>query len=79
MDRDGTKDGYDVELLAKITGMVNIPLIASGGCGTLSHLYDAIVEGGVSAVLAASIFHYGEFTIPETKAYLKGRGVEIRD
>jgi len=79
MDRDGTKDGYDVELLAKITGMVNIPVIASGGCGTLSHLYDAIVEGGVSAVLAASIFHYGEFTIPETKAYLKGRGVEIRD
>ena len=78
MDRDGTKDGYDLELLREITSRVNIPVIASGGCGKLSHLYDAVVEGGVSAVLAASIYHYGEFTIPETKAYLKERGVDVR-
>jgi cyclase len=78
MDRDGTKDGYDLELLKTISSKVNIPVIASGGCGELSHLYDAIVEGGSSAVLAASIYHYGEFTIPETKTYLKGRGVDIR-
>lgn len=79
MDRDGTKDGYDLELLKAITSRVNIPVIASGGCGKLSHLYDAITEGGASAVLAASIFHYGEFTIPEVKKYLKERGVPIRE
>jgi cyclase len=79
MDRDGTKDGYDNDLLSKITSMVNIPVIASGGCGTLAHLYEAIVDGGVSAVLAASIFHYGEFTIPQTKVYLKERGVNVRE
>jgi cyclase len=78
MDRDGTRDGYDLELLREITSRVNIPVIASGGCGKLEHLYDAIVAGGASAVLAASIFHYGEFTIPETKRYLLERGVEIR-
>jgi cyclase len=78
MDRDGTKDGYDVELLLAISSRVNIPLIASGGCGKLAHLYDAIVGGGSSAVLAASIYHYGEFTIPETKDYLRSRGVDIR-
>ncbi|MBN2323394.1 MAG: imidazole glycerol phosphate synthase subunit HisF [Spirochaetes bacterium] len=79
MDRDGTKDGYDIELLQKITSLVNIPVIASGGCGILSHLYDAIRLGGASAVLAASIFHYGEFTVPQAKAYLSGRGIEIRE
>jgi len=79
MDRDGTKDGYDLDLLARITAAVNIPVIASGGCGVLSHLYDAIQKGGASAVLAASIFHYGEFTIPQTKAYLRARGVNIRE
>jgi len=78
MDRDGTKNGYDVDLLRNITSRVNIPVIASGGCGTLAHLYDAIVQGGSSAVLAASIYHYGEFTIPETKEYLRKRGVDIR-
>jgi cyclase len=78
MDRDGTRDGYDVELLREITSRVNIPVIASGGCGELAHLYDAIVGGGSSAVLAASIYHYGEFTIPETKEYLRKRGVDIR-
>lgn len=79
MDRDGTKDGYDLELLKKITDLVNIPVIASGGCGKLSHLYHAIITGGVSAVLAASIFHYGVFTIPRVKEYLKKRGVDIRE
>lgn len=78
MDRDGTKDGYDIDLLQRITSLVNIPVIASGGCGKLSHLFDAIREGGVSAVLAASIFHYGEFTVPQTKEYLKSRGIDIR-
>jgi cyclase len=78
MDRDGTKDGYDLALLGEISSAVNIPVIASGGCGELAHLYDAVVLGGASAVLAASIFHYGEFTIPETKEYLKNRGVNIR-
>jgi cyclase len=78
MDRDGTKDGYDVELLREITSRVNIPVIASGGCGRLSHLYDAVIDGGASAVLAASIYHYGEFTIPESKQYLAGRGVPVR-
>jgi cyclase len=78
MDRDGTRDGYDLELLERITSRVNIPLIASGGCGTLSHLHDAIEIGGASAVLAASIYHYGEFTIRETKEYLLERGVAIR-
>jgi len=79
MDRDGTKDGYDVELLQKISSLVGIPVIASGGCGRLSHLYDAIRDGGASAVLAASIFHYGEFTVPQTKEYLKKRGIDIRE
>ena len=79
MDRDGTKDGYDVVLLKEITSRVNIPVIASGGCGKLSHLYDAIVKGGASAVLAASIFHYGEYTISEAKEYLRKRGVPIRN
>ena len=79
MDRDGTKDGYDIELLETITSLVNIPVIASGGCGMLSHLYDAIRLGGASAVLAASIFHYGEFTVPQAKAYLAGREIEIRE
>jgi len=78
MDRDGTKDGYDIELLSKICRLVNIPVIASGGCGKLEHLYQAVVEGEASAVLAASIFHFGEFTIPQAKAYLKARGVAVR-
>ena len=78
MDKDGTKSGYDLELLNKITSTVNIPVIASGGAGKLEHLYEAIKNGGASAVLAASIFHYGEFTIKETKEYLKSKNVPIR-
>ena len=78
MDKDGTKSGYDLELLKKITTSLSIPVIASGGAGKLEHLYDAIKNGGASAVLAASIFHYGEFTIKETKEYLKSKNVPIR-
>jgi cyclase len=78
MDRDGTKSGYDVELLKVITDSINIPVIASGGVGTLEHLYDGIVKGGASAVLAASIFHYGEFQIKEAKEYLKSKNVSVR-
>jgi len=78
MDKDGTKSGYDVDLLKKITKTVNIPLIASGGVGTLDHLYDGIVKGGASAVLAASIFHYGEYKIRDAKEYLNSKNVSVR-
>jgi cyclase len=78
MDRDGTKDGYDLELTRAIAEAVGIPVIASGGAGTLEHLYEGLVAGKADAVLAASIFHYREFTVPEAKRYLAGRGVPVR-
>ncbi|MEX2372675.1 MAG: imidazole glycerol phosphate synthase cyclase subunit, partial [Dehalococcoidia bacterium] len=78
MDTDGHQDGYDIALLQRITDAVDVPVIASGGAGEPEHLYDAFVEGGVSAVLAASIFHFGKYDIPSLKAYLAGRGVPIR-
>ena len=78
MDRDGTKDGYDIELTRTISERVAIPVIASGGVGTLDHLYEGLVLGKASAVLAASIFHYREFTISQVKSYLKERGVTVR-
>jgi len=78
MDRDGTKDGYDLELTRAIAEAVGIPVIASGGAGTLEHLYEGLVAGKADAVLAASIFHYREFTIPEAKHYLARRGVPVR-
>lgn len=78
MDRDGTKAGYDLDLTRAISEAVSVPVIASGGVGTLEHLYDGIVKGKADAVLAASIFHFGEFTIPQVKQYLKSRGVEVR-
>ncbi len=78
MDRDGTKDGYDLELTRAIADAVGIPVIASGGAGTLEHLYEGLVVGRADAALAASIFHYREFTIPEAKRYLAGRGVPVR-
>lgn len=78
MDRDGTKSGYDIELNRTVSESVTIPLIASGGAGTLEHLYDGIVKGKASAVLAASIFHFKEFTIQETKTYLQSKGVTVR-
>jgi imidazole glycerol-phosphate synthase subunit HisF len=78
MDCDGHKDGYDLELTRGVAEAVNIPVIASGGAGRLEHLHQALTEGKASAVLAASIFHFGEFTIGETKRYLRQRGILIR-
>jgi len=78
MDRDGTKDGYDIELTRTIAEAVSIPVIASGGVGTLEHLYEGLALGKASAVLAASIFHYREYTISQVKSYLKERGVVVR-
>jgi cyclase len=78
MDRDGTRDGYDLRLTRAIADRVGIPVIASGGVGTLEHLYDGLTKGGADAVLAASIFHYREFTVAETKEYLRRRGVPVR-
>ncbi|MFQ5449806.1 MAG: imidazole glycerol phosphate synthase subunit HisF [Nitrospinaceae bacterium] len=78
MDRDGTKEGYDLPLNRAISEAVSIPVIASGGAGTLEHLYEGIVEGKADAVLAASIFHFKEFTIGETKRYLKSRNIPVR-
>src|SRR5713226_6510217 len=78
MDSDGTRDGYDIELTRAVAEAVSIPVIASGGAGTLEHLYEALSVGKASAVLAASIFHFGEFTIREAKAYLRSRGLPMR-
>lgn len=78
MDRDGTKDGYDLELTKSIAEAVEIPVIASGGAGEFEHFYQAFTTGKADAALAASVFHYKEFTIEETKHYLKERGVEVR-
>ena len=78
MDRDGTKAGFDLELTAAISDAVGIPVIASGGVGTLEHLVEGIVEGHADAVLAASIFHFGEHTIAEAKAHLAAAGVAVR-
>lgn len=78
MDRDGTKDGYDIELTRVVSDAVNIPVIASGGCGNLEHIYEALTAGGASAALAASIFHYREYSIREAKEYLAKRGVTVR-
>jgi cyclase len=78
MDRDGTKDGYDIELLRAINDRVRIPVIASGGAGTLDHLREGLEEGRASAVLAASIFHFGEYTVGEAKQYLRDQGLPVR-
>ena len=78
MDADGTKDGYDIPLTRTISEAVNVPVIASGGAGELEHFYDVLTLGKADAVLAASVFHYGKFTIREVKEYLKSRGVEVR-
>ena len=79
MDRDGTQVGYDIELISKISSSVNLPVIASGGVGRLDHLVDGIKKGKASAVLAASIFHYGKFSIKEAKEYLAAQGVPTRN
>ena len=78
MDRDGTRDGYDIELTRAVSDAVRIPVIASGGAGRVEHFYDALVDGGASAVLAASLFHFGDLSIGDVKSYLRSRGVEVR-
>ena len=78
MDKDGTKSGFDNELLAKTAGLVNIPIIASGGVGNLEHFLDGIKIGKADAVLAASIFHFGEYTIAQAKEFLHSAGVAVR-
>ena len=78
MDRDGTQVGYDIDLMSKISTTVNIPIIASGGVGNLDHLVDGIEKGKASAVLAASIFHYGKHSIKEAKEYLDSKGIPVR-
>ncbi|KAA1175886.1 imidazole glycerol phosphate synthase subunit HisF [Marinobacter salinexigens] len=79
MDRDGTKIGFDLGLTRAISDAVAVPVIASGGVGELQHLADGVTEGGADAVLAASIFHFGQHTIPEAKAFMKAQGIEVRD
>jgi len=78
MDRDGTKNGFELGVTRAVTDAVEIPVIASGGVGNLDHLVDGILLGGADAVLAASIFHFGEYTVPEAKAYMAARGIEVR-
>jgi len=78
MDRDGTRNGYDIELTRTVANAVRIPVIASGGAGRLEHFYEALTDGGASAVLAASLFHFGELSIAEVKKYLRSRGVVVR-
>lgn len=78
MDRDGAKTGFDLKLTRAVADAVDVPVIASGGVGSLDHLVDGIVRGGADAVLAASIFHYGEYTIAQAKAAMRGAGIEVR-
>jgi cyclase len=78
MDRDGTRNGFELGVTRAITDAVEIPVIASGGVGNLDHLVEGIILGGADAVLAASIFHFGEFTVPQAKAYMAERGIEVR-
>lgn len=78
MDRDGMKDGFDLHVTRAISDAVAVPVIASGGVGNLQHLVDGVVEGGADAVLAASIFHFGQYTVPEAKAYMHDKGIEVR-
>ena len=77
-DADGTKEGYDLEMTRAVAEAVTIPVTASGGAGKLEHLYDAVVKAKASAVLAASIFHFGEISIPEAKRYLKEKGIPVK-
>jgi len=78
MDADGTKDGYDIPLTAKVADAVRIPVIASGGCGNAQHIYEVLAQTGAEAALAASIFHYGELTVQQVKDYLMDKGVHVR-
>ena len=79
MDRDGTKDGFDLGVTRAIADAVPVPVIASGGVGNLQHLADGVVKGGADAVLAASIFHFGQYTVPEAKQFMAGQGIVVRE
>jgi cyclase len=78
MDRDGTKSGFDLELTRAISDAVEVPIIASGGVGNLQHLVDGVKQGGADAVLAASIFHFGEYSVTQAKQYMADHGIEVR-
>ena len=78
MDRDGTKSGFDLALTRAISDAVEVPIIASGGVGNLQHLVDGVKQGGADAVLAASIFHFGEYSVQQAKKYMADHGVEVR-
>jgi cyclase len=78
MNRDGSKDGFDLALTAAVSDAVSVPVIASGGVGNLQHLVDGITKGHADAVLAASIFHYGEFTVGQAKEYMAAQGIPVR-
>ena len=78
MDRDGQKNGFDLALTRAVTDALEIPVIASGGVGNLQHLADGVKQGGADAVLAASIFHFGEYTVQQAKEYMAGQGIEVR-
>ena len=78
IDRDGTQKGYDIKLISEIEKKINIPIIASGGVGNLNHLVEGVKKGGASAVLAASIFHFGDYTIKQAKAHMQNAGVAMR-
>jgi cyclase len=79
MDRDGTRDGFDIGLTRAVSDAVGVPVIASGGVGTLAHLSDGVIEGGATGVLAASIFHFGEHTIGDAKRDMASRGIRVRN
>jgi cyclase len=78
MNRDGSKDGFDLDLTAAVSDAVSVPVIASGGVGNLQHLVDGITKGHADAVLAASIFHYGEYTVGQAKEYMASQGIPVR-
>jgi cyclase len=78
MDRDGTRDGFDLALTRAVSDAVSVPVIASGGVGSLEHLAEGVIEGHADAVLAASIFHFGEFTVRQAKEHMRSRGIEVR-
>jgi cyclase len=78
MDRDGTKNGFDLDLTASVSGSVSVPVIASGGVGTLQHLADGITLGKADAVLAASIFHFAEYSVPQAKQFMVDQGINVR-
>jgi cyclase len=78
MDRDGTRDGFDVDLTREVTAAVGVPVVASGGCGTVEHMAEVLDAGGASAALAASVFHFGDIRIPDAKARLRALGIEVR-